>query len=167
MRDQVGYVVAGLMTLHNVEEALMFPSRLHVIQERSPAIVRPWLDHISVSAMYVALLVVTVVIWGVAHWSARRPFKSSAAWSVLLCQGVALANSFWHMMAAVTLRAYVPGLITAVIVNLPFSAYIFHRVVREGWFSRRALYALVPAVLIVHGPCLVILLYFGVRITQR
>ena len=53
------------------------------------------------------------------------------------------------------LRGYGPGLATAILVNLPFSVYLFRRATGEHWFSVRALFSLIPAAIILHGPALV------------
>lgn len=56
--------------------------------------------------------------------------------------------------ALVVLRGYGPGVASALAINLPFSIYMFRRVVREEWASRGALLALTPAAIVVHGPLL-------------
>jgi hypothetical protein len=43
-------------------------------------------------------------------------------------------------------------------VNLPFSLYVLRRAWRERWYSRRALVALAPVAVVLHGPLLVGLL---------
>ena len=62
------------------------------------------------------------------------------------------------VVAAVVMRGYSPGLVSAVLINAPVSVYLFHRAARERWLPRTAWRALWPAALLVHGPGLVGLL---------
>jgi hypothetical protein len=153
---QLAFVVPALLTLHNLEEALTWPRWLPDIQARVPISLRPWFAEVSLDGMYVALIVSTVVPWAIALWSVRRSSNAIAIWFLLLVQAVVLLNAFWHLLVAGgVLRGYSPGLVTAATLNLPFSIYLFRRATREQWCSPRALMALVPATLIVHGPILV------------
>jgi hypothetical protein len=125
-----------------------------------PISLEPWFAEISLGGMHVALVVATVVPWAITLWSTRRPSNAVATWFVLLVKAVVLLNAFWHLLVAgVVLRGYSPGLVTAATLNLPFSIYVLRRAIREQWCSPRALMALVPATLIVHGPLLVGLIY--------
>jgi hypothetical protein len=58
----------------------------------------------------------------------------------------------------VLFRGYAPGLVTALLLNLPFSLYLLRRAARERWLDRGALWTLAPAALLVHGPMLSALL---------
>jgi hypothetical protein len=160
------YLVASLVTLHNLEEAFTFRPWFGLIQSQLPATIRPWLGQVSTDAMHFGLVIATAVPWAVAFWSARRPSSTAAIWLVLLIQAVVLVNAFWHLfVAGVLVRGYAPGVITATLVNLPFSMYMFRRVVGEHWFSRMSLLGLIPAALFVHGPVLMAIIYFGAGIT--
>jgi hypothetical protein len=153
------------VTLHNLEEALTFQSCFPLIQSRLLITLQPWLGQVSAGAIYFGLAVATIIPWAVAWWSMRQPSNMFARWLVLLVQAVVLVNVFWHVFVAEgLLRGYAPGLVTAMIVNLPASMYVFHRVAGERWFSRVALLGLMPAALFVHGPVLIAVIYFGARI---
>lgn len=67
-------------------------------------------------------------------------------------QAVVALNVLWHVGAAVAFGGYVPGVVTAVLVNAPFSVYFFRRAAREGWLRPAALWATIPAAVAVHGP---------------
>jgi len=136
-RRQLTLAVPILLTLHNLEEALTFPRWLPVIQTRVPFGLQAWFDEISPGTVYVALIAATAVPWAIALWSVRRPSSGLASSFVLLVQAVVLLNVFWHVLVAGTLlRGYSPGLLTAVMLNLPFSVYLFKRARQEGWVQR-------------------------------
>jgi hypothetical protein len=160
-RRQLTIAVPLLLTLHNVEEALMFPRWRPVIQAAVPLGFRAWFDQISPGTLQTALLVATAVPWALALWSARRPSSARASWFLLLVQAVVFTNVLWHVLVAgAVIRGYSPGLVTALAVNLPFSIYLFMRAHRERWCSPRAAIALVPAAPFAHGALLAGLMFF-------
>jgi hypothetical protein len=165
-RRQLVLVVPALLTVHNLEEALTFQRWLPVIEARVPITLQPWIQEISPESLQGALLVVTLVPWALALWCARRPSNAVAIWFILLIQTVVALNACWHVLVAgIILRGYSPGLVTAVALNVPFSMALLRRATRERWCSPRALMALLPAALFVHGPLLTVLLYLAGRVT--
>lgn len=68
---------------------------------------------------------------GLAAYLATRPAKARRAlYNVALA--VFFLHAFTHVGQAVLLRKYVPGVVTAVLVALPYSLYAYHRLSREG-----------------------------------
>ena len=107
---------------------------------------------------------VTAVALIVAWWSYQRPDSLVALWLVLLIQTTVLLNVVWHVAAAVVLfGGYAPGVATAVLLNLPFSIYLLRRAGRQRWLGPRALWALLPAAIVLHGPLLATLLVLTER----
>ena len=161
-RLRLVYLTAVLVAVHNLEEALTFQYSLPLIEMRLPPALRPWIEEGSRGAIYAALAIATVIPWMCAFWWAHRPSNVLATWLVLLVQTIVFVNAFWHLLvASVLLGGYAPGLVTAVLVNMPFSIYLLLRVVRERWVSRASLLALLPAALLVHGAAPIALFYFG------
>ena len=108
----------------------------------------------SPRAFLFALVLATLVPLGVVLWATRRPDSATRLWVALLVQAVMLLNVAWHVAALVLIRGYSPGLITAVLVNLPLSWYVLTRALRERWLGKRAFAFLIPAAVVVHGPLL-------------
>lgn len=72
-----------------------------------------------------AALIITLVVVAI-EWLAPSGF---AAGMVVLWVGfLMLANAFLHIVASIADGAYMPGLVTAVVLYLPFSAWILKRV---------------------------------------
>jgi hypothetical protein len=156
---RVLWLVPLLLALHNAEEAAFFPRYLPFVLARLPAAWRAVAGPVTSGQVWLALAIVTLVAVGLCVWSQRRPRSRAALWLLLLLQATVLLNVLWHVAAAVVLfRGYAPGLVTALVLNLPFSLYLFRRAARERWLDRGALWALVPAALLVHGPLLSALL---------
>ena len=88
----------------------------------------------------------------------------SVLWLVLLIQATVLLNVVWHAAAAVVLfGGYAPGVVSALVLNLPFSIYLLRRAARERWLDPRALWAVAPAAIVLHGPLLAALLVLTER----
>ena len=73
-------------------------------------------------------------------------------------QMVVLINVFSHIGMAVLMRGYALGVVTALLVNLPFSIYLFRRALQEEWITQRNLVVLFLVGLVLHGPGLIALL---------
>ncbi|MBA2687623.1 MAG: HXXEE domain-containing protein [Gemmatimonadaceae bacterium] len=154
-RSAVMWTVPLLLTLHNAEEAVTFPRYLPQVRDHAPYFMRS-IASADPSALFFALLVVTVVPALISLWGWMRPDSRAAFWSVLLIQATVFLNVFAHLSSAVALfRGYGPGLLTALAVNLPFSVYLFCTGRRNTWLTRKETIWLVPAALLVHGPGLI------------
>lgn len=156
---RVLWLVPLLLLLHNAEEAVFFPRYLPFVLARLPTAWRAVAGPVTSGQVWLALAIVTLVALGLTVWAQRHPESHTALWLLLLLQTSVLLNVLWHVAAAAVLfRGYAPGLVTALLLNLPFSIYLIRRAVREHWFSRGALLALGAAALLAHGPLLSALL---------
>lgn len=118
------------VTLHNGEEAIWMPG--WAARHASQLPVHPP----GVVDIRAALIVPTVAAFVVTYFSARRGPQS--LWAYLLFGGIVamLANVFVpHVPATILFRSYTPGVVTAVLVNLPVMSFLAIREVREGWAS--------------------------------
>ena len=83
-----------------------------------------------------ALVVITVAAFVVTYLSARRGPQS--VWAYLTFGSVVamLANVFIpHLPAAIFFGGYAPGVVTAIVINLPLTTLLVFRAVRDGWVS--------------------------------
>ena len=155
-RRTVACLAAALVTLHNAEEALTFERLLPDL----PALLPPPLSSIAARltypAMLIALGVVSLLAVGVAVAVWLRPRARWSLWLLLVLEATMAINALSHALVALAVvHGYAPGVVTALLVNVPFAVYCFRRAAREQWVSSRAVAATVPAALIVHGPVLI------------
>ncbi|MEP6686847.1 MAG: HXXEE domain-containing protein [Gemmatimonadales bacterium] len=149
------WLVPVLLAVHNAEEAIFFPRYIPFVLARLPAGWQALAAPLTTGQVWGALAVVTLAAFAVAGWAHRRPESRTACWLLLVIQSAVLVNVFWHVAVAVILfRGYAPGLVTALLLNLPFSAYLLQRAVTERWVGRPALWALAPGAVLLHGPLL-------------
>lgn len=76
--------------------------------------------------------------------------RSPAVYLLAGIQGTMLANAFFpHLTGTILLRRYTPGVVTAVLVIIPFSLFWFRRIAKRGFADRGPLIiALIVGVLV-------------------
>jgi len=153
------WLIPALLAVHNLEEAATMPRFLQSIASRAPGAIGTVLAQVDFHGFVVALVIATILPLAVVWWVWARPTSGAAVWTALCVQAVVAVNALWHVVAAIAVRGYTPGLATAVIVNVPFSMYLLRRASVERWTSRAALALVLPAALVVHGPVLLALLF--------
>lgn len=154
-RQPVLWLVPIFLAIHNAEEALFFPRYLPFVLSRLPRGWQALAAPLTTGQVWLALALVTASAFVAAWWADRRPASVVAIWLVLLIQATVLLNALWHAAVAIVLfSGYAPGLVTALLLNLPFSLYLLRRAATERWLGRRGLWALLPGAILLHGPLL-------------
>jgi hypothetical protein len=150
------WLVPVVLAVHNAEEAIAFRRFLPRLASSLPGPLGAIEQRLTFGSMLTVLVLVTLVAVAVALWSTIRPQSRLALWAVFAVVATIALNVGSHVVsAAAIVRAYAPGLVTAVLVNAPFTAYLVRRAARERWLSPRALAWTIPAALVLHGPVLV------------
>lgn len=139
------------LALHNLEEAIGF-RWLAASASLPEAWARVWsADGASFWRFDVALLVTALLAFSVAAVGDLTDPRSRATRILLVIQLILLVNAFWHAAAAIMLGGYAPGVITALLVNLPLSWVVLARNRREQWLSSRATWAALGIVVVLHS----------------
>jgi hypothetical protein len=150
-RKALLWLVPVFLTIHNLEEAVVMPAFLERRNASVPGSMRGILPPVTYKQFLIALVIITITPYLVTLFWLRR------GWAVYLLVGfqvVMLINVFAHALMALFLRGYAPGLITALLINLPFSLYLLKRAVDERWVSKKAAVWMFPIGLLIHGPVL-------------
>lgn len=133
------------VTLHNAEEAVWMPAWVRRHASQLPVHPPP------AGEIRVALLVLIVLAFGVTALSVKKGPQS--VWAYLTFGYIV---AMWvnvlvpHLPASVIFFSYTPGVVTAVLINLPVMSYLAVRAMAEQWVSgwRAAIVAVaVPAAL--------------------
>lgn len=134
-RNAVLVLIGVSLVLHNTEEYLTFPaffrSSSRVLRRLPTPVLLQNPQH-----LHLALLMATVLPLAVVIWAVLRPAKGLFV-AALFLETVLLVNAGWHISAAVINRGYVPGVITAALINLPFGIYVLRRAVKVQWIGSR------------------------------
>jgi hypothetical protein len=134
-------------SVERIGQALLLAPLVFVVHflEESPRFV-PWFNaHVSRGitqdlfwTVNLTALVVTVLAAAAGRWAPSRG-------SLLLVVGwlsfLMLTNAVFHVTGTIADRAYVPGLVTALVLYLPYCAWLAVRIVRSGRLSTREIAA--------------------------
>jgi hypothetical protein len=118
-----------IISLHNAEEAIAFPPW-------SKGAGRRWHGSVSPSAFRFAAAVLALLAFAVTRLSMISGRQT--VWTYLAFGYIAavLANVLLpHLAATIALRRYVPGVATAVLLNLPILTLMVVYALREGYVS--------------------------------
>ena len=129
------------VTLHSTEEALFLPKWVERHRDRLPVQPEP---HVILSG----LLLLTFAACVVTYLSGRNGKQSVWTYLFFGFASAMLLNVFLpHIPATLSFHAYTPGVLTAVLINLPCMSFLLFHAVSERWVSgiRAVAYAaLVP-----------------------
>jgi len=119
------------VALHNGEEAIWMPAWDAEHAARLPV-------HPGAEEIRIALAVLTVAALAVTYLSVRKGPNSIWAYLTFGYIVTMLVNVFVpHVPVALVFHGYAPGVVTAVLVNLPLTSFLALKAVREGWVRGR------------------------------
>ena len=156
---RVLWLVPLCMAAHNLEEALLMRTALPEVNVLVAASPVGFLAPISYPQFLIALGVVTMLPYLFVALGGLRCVSKLAVKLLVLVQITMLLNVIFHVGAALALRGYAPGLLTALFLNLPFSIWLLRRARRDKWIAPGVQSYFGLLALLLHGPALVALLY--------
>jgi hypothetical protein len=164
------WLAFALLALHNLEEGLTMrrylPRIEELLREHAPSFLSSSTP--TPAQFYAALAGATLfplLLVVIATTGRASKFKS---YLVALVQAQVFLNVFVpHVPAAFLLGGYAPGLVTAVLVNLPFSIYFFRRSLDESRLTHRGLAIMLPVALPLLLLSITLLYALGESIANR
>ncbi|HEU4389254.1 MAG TPA: HXXEE domain-containing protein [Blastocatellia bacterium] len=148
------WMVPILTTLHNTEEVMFMPRLLQVRNSSIPGPLQRVLPPLTYEQFLLAVVIMTVIPYFVALYADFDRERAAGMYLILSLQAMMLINVFAHLGMAVIMHGYAPGVVTAVVINLPFSLYLLRRALRENWISRKAEALICLAGLALHAAVL-------------
>lgn len=140
--------------MHDLEELATVRRFVEANWERLPAPVLNWLgsnaDLTHLYAVTIALILVAMAAIAVAAASPRatRSMTTLFAFTVML----RFTNGLLHLGLAIGFRSYVPGLVTALVLVLPYSAWLMSRLMRNWLVQREMVHVLFIGGLLLQLP---------------
>ena len=117
------------VTLHNSEEALSMPKWVLAHGRQIPF-------HPGAARIWFGLLLLTLAAFAVTYLSARNGKESVWAYLLFGYMAAMLVNvAIPHIPATLAYGGYTPGVVTAILVNLPVMSILLFKAVREQWVS--------------------------------
>jgi hypothetical protein len=153
------WLIPVFFLVHNIEEGLFMRETLDQVRTGMPRFLKVILPPVSYEQFLVSLILVSAIVFFLAIVGQLDRDRSWGVYCMLGVQMVLLLNVAAHLITMVVVRSYTAGLATSLLVNLPFSIYLFWRTARERWIGTAGLLLLIPVAAVVHVPVLFGFLY--------
>lgn len=135
-----------VFVIHDGEEILTMPRwiaghrpLLEGIAHKSPAARRVVANLPTTTAQVAVAVAVELAVFLLATWLvARDPRPGFALYFYAALLGVYTAHSLTHLGQALLLRAYTPGVVSAVLLVPPVGGFIYKRLFEAGLLSQRS-----------------------------
>ena len=135
--DRLLWLVPVFLALHNLEEA-PFMERW---SKRLPLKIHP---NVTTRQFSIAVTFLTIAGFLIAYFEINYWHYSTGYLLILGIQAILLFNAFIpHIISTLAFRMYSPGVVTAVLLTLPFSYYLFRRAINENMLSWNQFWILV------------------------
>jgi hypothetical protein len=141
----------AIFLLHDVEEVLTIAPWLRAHRAELPAALQPLLGVTTGRFALAVLLLLAGFVAAAAH-GARRAGHGRRSVVFLLAAGALVGNGLTHLAQAVFFRAYTPGLVTALLLVLPYGYGLGARLEASGLASRRVWAGAVAAGAVLQAP---------------
>lgn len=123
--ERLLWLVPIFLTIHNLEEAPLMESWYKRLPIKLPLTITTRQFAIAVTFITIAGFIITYL--GVEYLASPTGYLL-----VLAMQAILAFNAFIpHIATTIRFRMYSPGVITAVLIMLPFSFYLFRRAFQE------------------------------------
>jgi hypothetical protein len=124
--DRLLWLVPIFFMLHNIEEAPFMESW----SKHLPLKIHPT---VSTRQFVIAVIFLTLAGFLITYLGIEYFANRTGDFIVLAVQAILLFNAFIpHIAFTIRFRMYSPGVITATLITLPFSFYLFHRALNEN-----------------------------------
>jgi len=144
--SQLLWLIPVLFAIHNLEEAPGMEKWNKRIPSRYSQPVTTCQFSLAVTLLTLLVLVVTILA---VNYPANRLFYLL----IFEFQAIILLNVFVpHVLTTVRFKMYSPGLVSGIVLSLPFSIYFFHRALEGKYLSGTGLlvmFLLAPPLMIL------------------
>jgi len=122
-----------LLAFHNIEEAVTMP---HWMSVHLPTLKEKiWLFeylNFSTKQLYISLILVTLLPLLLSYSCLKGEVSEQKKFLLLILQSIVFWNALMpHVSGVFVLGMYNPGVVTAVVCNIPFSIYLFRKIQKE------------------------------------
>lgn len=147
------------LTLHNLEEILglreLTPTEQPVFALRLAQV------PITVEQVAVAMLLLTLLTFGFTYAGAKSQKHQIGIYLFLFAQSVIFFNALRHSMIGLLSLSYNPGMVTAILLNIPFSIVIYRRLLKEEYVRIENFFSTVLLALVLYSLISGFFLLFG------
>lgn len=144
--DRLLWLVPIILAIHNVEEAPFMEGW----SKRLPLEIHPT---VTTRQFVIAVTFLTIAGFVLTYFGVEYLANQTGTLMVLGIQAILLFNTFVpHLAATLRFRMYSPGVVTAILITLPFSLYLFRRALHENiitWNQFGMLLGIAPFAMVI------------------
>ena len=136
-----------LFTLHNIEESIGFAHFQYPTDFSFP--IRPQTPEV----MILSIISITIIAWLLLLWAFRKSDYIKRDILIVLVSVFFINALFPHIVATLYLKRYFPAVITAILLYLPYSVWLFPKLYRlspsKKHFFKIMVFGLLISILLV------------------
>lgn len=153
MKRTLSYIPL-LLLMHNAEEALTMPQwisvHLDMLRVNYPIFE---LVHFSAPQLYLSLALITVIPLIISFRCISGELTKRSIMTLMILQSIIFWNAIIpHALGSFLLNMYNPGVVTAVVCNIPFSIHLASQLLKEKLVDKVQLRKAVLAGLFLYLP---------------
>jgi len=150
-----------LLAIHNFEEAPF-------MEKWSKELLLPIHPAVSTRQFVWAVTLLTAAGFAVTYFGINTTEQPIGVWAVLEIQAIMFVNALVpHLVASLRFQKYNPGVATALLLNIPFSVYLFQRVMQEGLMSWGVFWVLLSIAPLATVTLILVSLQFGKWVSRN
>ena len=159
--------IPALLALHNLEEFFVMQNTFPGPVSKFPEWIQRFLPMITREQFALALILITIIPCLLLLFGQLTLRWRESILVLIQFQVVIFLNVFSHVIAAVMMGGFSPGIVTAILLNFPFSLLLFRYGLKNEWVRPKIFAAMFPIGLIVLGPGMLALLQLIIHVTGR
>jgi hypothetical protein len=155
------WLILFFFLIHSIEEVLFMRETLDQVRTGMPKFLKVVIPPVSYEQFLISLVIITLLVFCVAYFGHLDRQRGWGVYVMVGLQVVLFLNVFAHLISLLVVGSYTAGLATSLAINLPFSIYLFWRLLREQWMRPPTFVLLFPLAAVVHVPILFGFLYIS------
>jgi hypothetical protein len=134
-RTTLLWTVPVLFFLHNLEKVLFLRATLEQVHQGMPRFLRVVIPPVSYEQYVVSLVGITLAAFCFAAFGHLERPKGWGLYLLLGLQAAIFINVFANVLSWWVVGTYTAGSLTSLVIDLPFSLYLFWKALRQQWLS--------------------------------
>jgi hypothetical protein len=171
--DAIGrmvWLLPAAFVVHDGEELLTMPGWMAA----HPGLIEGLLQRLGMTApaglgagaIAAAMLVLLLLFVAVTAAASSPALRGAALYPYCVVLGGFLVHGFGHIGQAVLLRGYVPGLVTAILIVIPSSLFLYANLLASRAIGRKPAAALTFAGAALLVPAILLAISIGLRVAR-
>ena len=137
--------------LHDAEELMTVAPWLREHGRELPPVVQPFMG-VTTRQFALAIMVLLAGIVAAAAHGAWRAKRGGRSLPFLLVAGMLVGNGLTHLAQAAIFRGYTPGVLTALLLVLPYGYLLGEQLRADGLVTRRSWAAAIAVGMVLQAP---------------